>query len=51
MPVAVSDRPVRACRGGSWFFDARHARAAYRFAVDPSHLYGALGLRLMRRAR
>ena len=49
MPVAVSDRPVRACRGGSWFFDARHARAAFRDARDPSNRGGALGLRLVRR--
>ena len=41
--------PDGAYRGGSWFNVALLARAAYRSAVDPSALYGILGLRLMRR--
>ena len=39
----------RAYRGGSWAHGVQLARAAFRFAVDPSGRGGALGLRLLRR--
>ena len=45
----VRSPACRALRGGSWFDDARRARAASRFAFDPSYRTGDLGLRLMRR--
>ena len=40
--------PDRAIRGGSWFSDARYARAAVRDADGPSNWGDALGLRLSR---
>jgi formylglycine-generating enzyme required for sulfatase activity len=40
--------PARAYRGGSWWFDAQDARAAFRDARDPSRRDGFLGLRLSR---
>ena len=41
--------PDRVSRGGSWIFYALSARAACRFAGDPSNRYLSLGLRLSRR--
>ena len=41
--------PRRARHGGSWWNDARFARAAYRIARAPSGRLVSLGLRLMRR--
>ena len=38
----------RVYRGGSWLFDARYARVAYRFNNDPGDRYDNLGLRLVR---
>ena len=49
MTGAMSGGPRRALRGGCWWFGARHARAAFRNAYDPSHRDDGMGLRLMRR--
>jgi formylglycine-generating enzyme required for sulfatase activity len=35
-------------RGGSWVFDARHARVAYRSRDDPGYRFGYQGFRLSR---
>lgn len=41
----VSTAALRVCRGGSWFLDARCARAAYRYRNLPSLRHGGLGFR------
>ncbi|MCP4702436.1 MAG: formylglycine-generating enzyme family protein [Gammaproteobacteria bacterium] len=38
----------RACRGGSWFDDARYVRAAFRYENDPGYRHGNLGFRCAR---
>ena len=47
--MTIADCPLRTRRGGSWWNDARFARAACRNACGPSVWDGNLGLRLMRR--
>ncbi len=34
-------------RGGSWIFDRRYARGAYRFVIHPDIFYGFLGFRVV----
>lgn len=50
--MKAKSRPIpnRALRGGSWWYDARNARVAYRFDGGPSFRSVLLGPRLMRRA-
>jgi formylglycine-generating enzyme required for sulfatase activity len=38
----------RLIRGGSWYDNARHARSASRFAIDPGDRDGSLGFRCVR---
>jgi len=40
--AASADRVIR---GGSWYYDARHVRAAFRDADSPDYRYNALGFR------
>ena len=53
-PDDVTDPPagrtgsVRVTRGGSWYSFARDVRAAFRYALDPSHRHDYLGFRLAR---
>ena len=48
-PKAGSSGPARrALRGGSWFFDARRCRSAYRSVGRPSARNDLIGLRLAR---
>ena len=42
------DEGLRVFRGGSWFFDARNVRAAFRSLVLPSSRRDVLGFRLAR---
>jgi len=41
----VESGGFRVIRGGSWYFDARYLRAAYRDRGDPQYRYAYLGLR------
>ncbi|WP_395795461.1 SUMF1/EgtB/PvdO family nonheme iron enzyme [Aquimonas sp.] len=41
---------ARALRGGSWFYDARGCRSAYRYAFEPDSRDGYLGFRLVLRS-
>ena len=41
----------RVLRGGSWFIDARYARASIRIRHDPGNRSGHLGFRLLRTTR
>jgi len=47
-PYGDLDGPYRVYRGGSWLWDARAVRAAYRIAFPPSFRDGGLGFRLAR---
>jgi formylglycine-generating enzyme required for sulfatase activity len=47
-PIAASAAPQRVLRGGSWFNDARHLRAANRFYFDSSFRAELIGLRCAR---
>jgi formylglycine-generating enzyme len=47
-PYGSLDTPYRVYRGGSWYWDARHVRAAYRSAGSPESRYDDLGFRLAR---
>ena len=51
-PVGPSTGSYRVIRGGSWYFVARLARAAFRFWIAPAGRYGrrfiSLGFRLVR---
>jgi uncharacterized repeat protein (TIGR02543 family) len=38
----------RVAKGGSWYFDARYARAASRFATAPMHSFDSIGFRMVR---
>jgi formylglycine-generating enzyme required for sulfatase activity len=38
---------LRVVRGGSWYFDARYARCAYRFRDQPDYFAGARGFRVV----
>ncbi len=45
-PSGVAEVTFRVVRGGSWFFDARFVRAAYRNHLEPSYRSFNLGFRL-----
>lgn len=45
-PTGPSSGSGRVYRGGSWFYDARYGRVAYRFNYTPSSRGNHLGLRL-----
>jgi formylglycine-generating enzyme required for sulfatase activity len=44
-PVGPGAGSFRVGRGGSWFYVARLARAAFRGSSDPSHRINRLGFR------
>ncbi len=44
-PTGAPTGSLRVVRGGSWYFDARNAQAAYRDDDDPGYRYDNLGLR------
>lgn len=50
-PVRLTAGSYRVCRGGGWYFDARHLRSARRGYVDPVGRGGSLGARFVRPAR
>jgi formylglycine-generating enzyme required for sulfatase activity len=37
----------RSLRGGSWLGDPAHARAAYRFRLNPDYRGGSVGFRVV----
>jgi formylglycine-generating enzyme required for sulfatase activity len=45
-PSGPGEGSYRVSHGGSWNYDAQHARAAYRFVNDPDYYYVHLGFRL-----
>jgi len=47
-PVGPATGEYRVMRGGSWDYDARHLRAASRYAFPPGSRHASLGLRLAR---
>ena len=47
-PTGATEGPDRVLRGGSWFFTAVFARAAYRGGEDPGYRFNFLGFRLSR---
>ena len=47
-PKGPDSGPFRVYRGGSWNFDPRLARVAYRGGSTPGSRFGSLGLRLVR---
>ena len=47
-PVGAASGPYRVLRGGSWFYTAGIARAAYRGRFNPGYRFDYLGLRLSR---
>jgi len=49
-PVGATDIFSRVLRGGAWLSDARHVRATYRSAYDPSRRLDFVGFRLARNA-
>ena len=40
-------RSSRVWRGGSWLYDSRTCRSAFRMRRDPSRRYGFLGFRVV----
>jgi formylglycine-generating enzyme required for sulfatase activity len=49
-PAGPSSGSRRVFRGGSWIFDARLCRSAYRYRVTPGSRIHYLGVRLLRTA-
>jgi len=44
-PTGASSGTYRVLRGGSWFSNARFARASYRYFYGPTYQYGGIGFR------
>jgi formylglycine-generating enzyme required for sulfatase activity len=46
--VEIGGDASRVLRGGSWDYDARYLRAAFRFVDHPDFRYGYVGFRVCR---